>query len=203
MGKKLSNRRVRHLAEVIHSHYEQHIIIVKKMPAAYNSLYDDLHRSGQNLNHLLASLHAEAIHTLAARIGAKHALVDKFSINDLITKELIQRTKEAPHLQHAPFSPPSDGVKHASLGIEIRQVPKAERDIAVAAASIIARDAFLSGMEGLSEKYKICLPRGSYQVIDAGREFIRLHGSHALRDVAKLHFSLTDAVRASQTDMPF
>ena len=76
-------------------------------------------------------------------------------------------------------------------------MPKAERDIAVAAASVIARDAFLSGMEALSEKYEICLPRGAYQVIDAGREFIRLHGSHALGDVAKLHFSLTDAVRAS------
>ena len=75
-------------------------------------------------------------------------------------------------------------------------MPKAERDIAVAAASIIARDAFLNGMKVLSKKYEMCLPRGSYQVIDAGREFIRLHGSHALGDVAKLHFSLTDAVRA-------
>ncbi len=196
-GKKLSNRRVRHLAEVMRSRYEEHIVVVEKMPAAYNSLYDDLQRRGQNLNHLLASLHAEAIHTLAVRVGVKHVLVDRFSKNDLITQELIRCTKETPHLQHATPTPPSGGIfKHTALEMEIIQVPKAERDIAVAAASIIARDAFLNGMKVLSKKYEMCLPRGSYQVIDAGREFIRLHGSHALGDVAKLHFSLTDAVRA-------
>ena len=92
-GKKLSNRRVRHLAEVMRSRYEEHIVVVEKMPAAYNSLYDDLQRRGQNLNHLLASLHAEAIHTLAVRVGVKHVLVDRFSKNDLITQELIRCTR--------------------------------------------------------------------------------------------------------------
>jgi ribonuclease HIII len=56
-------------------------------------------------------------------------------------------------------------------------------------------------MDALSEKYKICLPRGAYQVINAGKKFIKLHGNQALGDVAKLHFSLTDAVRDSQTSM--
>ena len=183
-GKKLSNRRIHHLAEVMWSGYEQHIVVVEKKPTDYNSVYNDLRRCGQNLNHLLASLHAEAIHTLVNRVDAKHALVDKFSINDLITQQLIQRINNKPDRQHAP------------MGIEIIQVPKAERDIAVAAASIIARDAFLNGMEALSEKYKICLPRGAYQVVDAGKEFIRLHGSQELGEVAKLHFSLTDDIRA-------
>jgi ribonuclease HIII len=199
-GKKLSNRRVRHLAELMRSCYEQHIVVVEKMPTAYNPLYDALRRRGRNLNHLLASLHAEAIHTLSDRVGAKCALVDKFSKNDLITQELIQRTNDEPHPQHGTSSPFSSGLsKRTSLGMEIIQVPKAERDIAVAAASIIARDAFLSGIETLSEKYKIRLPRGAYQVVEAGREFVTLHGSEALGDVAKLHFSLTDAVCALKT----
>ena len=197
-GKTLSKRRVQHLAELIRCRYEQHIVVVEKMPTTYNSLYDDFRRRGQNLNHLLASLHAEAIHTLAARVGAKHVLVDRFSKNDLITSQLRERINDEPYPQHATSSSLSGGLSQRTpLGMEIIQVPKAERDIAVAAASIIARDAFLSGMEALSEKYKMRLPRGAYQVIDAGREFIRLHGSHALGDVAKLHFSLTDAVRAS------
>ena len=172
-GKKLSNRRIQHLAELMHNDYERHIVVVEKMPINYNALYNDLRRRGQNLNHLLASLHGEAIRTLAARVGAKYVLVDKFSKNDLITQQLKQE-------------------------IETIQVPKAERDIAVAAASIIARDTFLKRMEALSEKYEMRLPRGSYQVVDAGREFIRLHGSGALEDVAKLHFSLTDAVLRKQ-----
>ena len=184
-GKTLSNRRVRDLAELMHTRYERHIVVVERMPTAYNSLYNEFRRRGQNLNHFLASLHAEAIHTLATRIGAKHVLVDQFSKDDLITQQLHHQRKSGPRCISS----------SAPLGMKIIEVPKAERDIAVAAASIIARDAFLSGMETLSEEYGICLPRGSYQVVEAGREFVALHGNEALGDVAKLHFRLTDAVR--------
>ena len=188
-GKTLSNRRVQDLAELMHRQYERHVVVVKRMPEEYNPLYSEFRRRGQNLNHLLASLHAEAIHTLGTRVGAKHVLVDRFAKDDLITAQLRQRVNGGTRFRHVTSPDP--------LGLEIIQVPKAERDIAVAAASIIARDAFLKGMETLSEKYEICLPRGAYQVVEAGREFIRLHGSRALGDVAKLHFNLTDAVRAS------
>ena len=188
-GKRLSNRRIQDLAESMHCRYAEHIVVVERSPAEYNSLYATLRRRGQNLNHLLASLHAEAIQRLANRVGAKHALVDQFSKEDLITRQLRQRTNNAVPLQRSPTS--------TALEVEIKQVTKAERDIAVAAASIIARDAFLTGMDTLSEKYEIRLPRGAYQVVEAGREFVKLHGSDALGDVAKLHFNLTDAVRAS------
>ena len=186
-GKTLSNRRVRDLAELMRTRYEQHIVVVERMPNAYNSLYNEFRGRGQNLNHFLASLHAEAIHTLATRTDEKHVLVDRFSKDDLIT----------PQLHHPMNSGPRSISNSAPLGMKIIQIPKAERDIAVAAASIIARDAFLSGMEALSEEYGICLPRGSYQVIEAGREFVALHGNDALGDVAKLHFRLTDAVQIS------
>lgn len=188
-GKKLSNRRIQNLAELMRCRYAQHIAVVEKMPAKYNSLYAAFRRRGQNLNHLLASLHAEAIRTLANSVGAKHALVDQFSKDDLVKQQLNQRANNALLLQRSTAS--------AASGIEIRQVTKAERDIAVAAASIIARDAFLTGMDTLSEKYGMRLPRGAYQVVEAGREFVKLHGSAALGNVAKLHFNLTDAVRAS------
>ena len=188
-GKRLSNRRIQNLAASMHCRYPQHIVVVEKMPAEYNALYATLRRRGQNLNHLLASLHAEAIRTLAKRVGVKHALVDQFSKEDLITQHLSQRTDNALSLQR--------GAAATALGIEIKQVTKAERDIAVAAASIIARDAFLTGMDTLSETYQIRLPRGAYQVVEAGREFVKLHGRDALGEVAKLHFNLTDAVRAT------
>ena len=197
-GKTLSNRRIRDLAELMYHRYERHIVVVERMPKAYNSLYNDFRRRGQNLNHLLASLHAEAIHTLADRVGAKHALVDRFSKDDLITYQLHQRMKGKQRLPQDPSIQFQGGISRGiQLGIEMIQVPKAERDIAVAAASIIARDAFLKAMEILSEKYEICLPRGSYQVVEAGKEFVAMHGSSALGNVAKLHFSLTDVVRTS------
>ena len=187
-GKRLSNRRIQDLAASMRCCYAQHIVVVEKMPAAYNALYAAFRSRGQNLNHLLASLHAEAIRTLANSVGAKHALVDQFSKEDLITRQLLQGTNNVPPLQR--------GAVATALGIEIKQVTKAERDIAVAAASIIARDAFLTGMDTLSETYQIRLPRGAYQVVETGREFVKLHGSDALQNVAKLHFNLTDAVRA-------
>ena len=190
-GKTLSKRRIQSIAESIHNDYERHIVVVEKGPTEYNSLYATLRKRGQNLNHLLASLHAEAIHTLANRVDAKHALVDKFAKDHLIKQQLHQRAYISSPLRCEDASTP--------LGITLKQVTKAERDIAVAAASIVARDAFLTAMDSLSEKYGICLPRGAYQVVEAGKEFVRMHGNEALGEVAKLHFNLTDAVRASQT----
>lgn len=181
-GKTLSNRRIRKLAKRMRHRYEQYICVVEKMPPAYNSIYSGLDKRGQNLNHLLASLHAEAIQTLATRVGARYALVDRFDKNDLITPQLMQQENKTPSLQN--------------MEIEVLQIPKAERDIAVAAASVIARDVFLTGIETLSETYQVRLPRGSYRVTEAGREFVKLHGADALRKVAKLHFRLTDAVLA-------
>ena len=196
-GKTLSNRRIRDLAELMHTRYERHIVVVERMPNEYNSLYNEFRRQGQNLNHFLASLHAEAMHILATRVGAKHVLVDRFSKDDLITQQLRYRMNSGIQLQHRTPAPPQGRFSgRIPLEMEILQVPKAERDIAVAAASIIARDAFLNAMESLSEKYEICLPRGSYQVVDAGRKFVALYGNEALGHVAKLHFRLTDAVRA-------
>lgn len=188
-GKTLSNRRIRSIAELMRSDYEQHIIVVEKIPIEYNSLYDTLRSRGQNLNHLLASLHAEAIHTLANRVDAKHVLVDQFAKDDLITPQLMQRVNPVSSVRHR--------ISNKQLRMEVRQVTKGERDIAVAAASIIARDAFLTGMDTLSETYQITLPRGAYQVVEAGKAFVRMHGKNALGEVAKLHFNLTDAVCAS------
>ena len=177
-GKKISNPRVRKLADWMWKHYERHIAVSQKMPEDYNSFYEALKEHGQNLNTMLAKLHVKVIQTLANRVEAKNALVDKFASNDVITPQLTQQD------------------------IRIKQETKAERDIAVAAASVIARDAFLRGIEALSQKYELLLPRGSYQVTEAGKEFIKLHGTEALRNVAKLHFSLTDVVLNPESGRP-
>ncbi len=171
-GKKVSNPRVHKLADWMWKHYERHIVVSQKMPEEYNSLYEILKKRDQNLNTMLAKLHVKVIQTLANRMGAKHALVDKFANNDIITPQLAQQD------------------------IEIKQETKAERDIAVAAASVIARDAFLRGIESLSQEYEMQLPRGAYQVTEAGKEFVKKHGGKALRNVAKLHFRTTEAVLA-------
>lgn len=184
-GKTLSNQRVRKLATSLHEQYENRIVVVERMPAAYNQLYAEFRERGQNLNHLLASLHAEAMDTLATRVGATQVLVDKFAKSDILTPALRLR-KQAES---------ADQGGGAALEIQVQQVTKAERDIAVAAASIVARDAFLTAMDSLSETYRIRLPRGAYRVVDAGKAFVKQHGGDRLGEVAKLHFSLTPRVQ--------
>ncbi len=176
-GKKISNSRVRKLADWMWKHHEQHIVVSQKMPQEYNSLYETLKKRGQNLNTMLASLHIKVIQTLANRTSAKLALVDQFAKNDIVTTKFIT-------------------TKLMEGGINGKLETNAERDIAVAAASVIARDAFLKGIESLSQKYEMQLPRGAYQVTEAGKEFVKKHGGKALRNVAKLHFRTTGTVLA-------
>lgn len=169
-GKKISNSRIRKLAAWLRDNFENHINVIKKMPETYNSDYSEFRRQGKNLNSLLANMHAQVIEGLSNSTGSKHALVDKFSFHDQITPLL--RSQE----------------------LRFKQVTNAERDVAVAAASIIARDTFLTEIETLSKDYDIDLPRGAYQVKEAGRVFVRMHGKEALRKVAKLHFKTTKDV---------
>lgn len=168
-GKKISNKRICKLADWMWSNYEQHIEVAQKMPVKYNTQYDELTKLGENSSRILAELHIKVIETLTIRHDVKHALVDKFPYNDM-TRLLTQQD------------------------IDIKVETKAERDVAVAAASIIARDRFLKGIETLSNKYEFELPRGAFQVIDAGKEFVKLNGENSLVNVAKLHFRTTKSV---------
>lgn len=67
--------------------------------------------------------------------------------------------------------------------------------LAVACASIIARDAFLNYFDKLSEKYQFDFPKGAGSKVDVlGAEFVRTFGKEALNDVAKTHFANTDKI---------
>jgi ribonuclease HIII len=71
----------------------------------------------------------------------------------------------------------------------IEQRPRAESDIAVAAASIIAREAFITWLERKSKELGVRLGRGvSLGVKEAAKKLVDANGSEALRDVAKVHF---------------
>ena len=79
--------------------------------------------------------------------------------------------------------------------VTLIQKPRAEEEIAVAAASIVARAEFLRRLQDLSMRHGVLLPKGaSDAVITAGKEFVRRHGVEALGQVAKLHFRTTTSV---------
>jgi ribonuclease HIII len=79
--------------------------------------------------------------------------------------------------------------------IQLIQRPRAEEDLAVAAASILARAEFLLRLRRLSEEIGLALPKGASQAVEtAARAVVRKLGRDRLEGVAKLHFRTTQSV---------
>ena len=75
------------------------------------------------------------------------------------------------------------------------QRTKAESDLAVAAASILARAEFLLRLQRLSQELHITLPKGASPAVElAGRLVVKKYGQDRLSTVAKLHFKTTKQV---------
>ena len=178
-GKQLSDSQVKKLAHKMRENCADCISLVELGPAEYNRQYDTFRNNGQNLNNLLASLHSKVISDLLnEHRECRHVLVDRFAKEEVLATQLR---------------------RSLNLDIELVQMPKAESDVAVAAASIIARDAFLQRLEHLSRDYQIQLPKGAFQVIDTGKQFVERYGNEALHHVAKRHFRTTmDILGAEQ-----
>lgn len=165
-SKSLGDVEIHRIADKIKQSVPHHVVRIG--PAKYNEIYPQF----GNLNLLLAWGHATVIEALSAETGCKRALVDQFSKSPLVQNAL----------------------KRKKLIIEFEQRTKAESDPVVAAASILARDAFVRGIETLGKNYGITLPKGaSNQVIQTGVRLMREHGMQIFDAVAKKHFkTLTD-----------
>ncbi len=165
--KLISDKKIRELAIVIRDVCKNKYVELELSPQRYNSLYQGMKVEGKNLNHLLAWGHARVIEDMLNLMVAEYVVADQFADEKYIESRLMEKGRS----------------------ITLIQVHKAERNIAVAAASILARDRFLASLEALSETYHIVLPKGASQmVVAAGKEFVMEYGSDALSKVCKLHF---------------
>ena len=73
--------------------------------------------------------------------------------------------------------------------IELIQKHRAEEDLAVAAASILARDEFVTRLGRLEKEYGMAFPKGASAAVDAAaKEFVAKQGAENLPKVAKTHF---------------
>jgi ribonuclease HIII len=73
--------------------------------------------------------------------------------------------------------------------IKLEQRTKAESDLAVAAASILAREGFIDWLDRRSKILGIKLGRGvSAPIKEAARALVEKSGPEMLRQVAKVHF---------------
>ena len=138
-----------------------------------NEAYNRLHAKMGSVNALLAWGHARVIENLMAqRHRMNPAPVRAISDQFASSKGVVEKALMALGRQ-----------------IELVQKHQAEQDLAVAAASILARDEFVKRLGALGKACAMEFPKGAGSAVDAvAKEFVSKHGPDALAKVAKMHF---------------
>lgn len=169
-SKCLSDKKCRELASQIREICRGKCEEVEIPPERYNELYETFRSEGKNLNHLLAWGHARAVESLLERFSCTHAVADQFGDEQYIRSRLMEKGKQ----------------------LHLIQLPKGEQYLAVAAASILARDRFLARLDKFAQEYGFPFPKGaSDTVVSVGRQVIERKNPSELRKVAKLHHKTT------------
>lgn len=149
--------------------------IVSLDPYKYNCLnpkYD-------NMNFIKAYLHNSAINSILKKLG--DVKYDAILIDEFTPKE-----KYLEYLKN-----------DKALISNITLIPQGEKaNIAIAAASVLARVAFLRELKKLSNDYGIELLKGAGREVDrTAISFVKSHGLEGLKHVAKLKFANTDRIK--------
>jgi ribonuclease HIII len=173
-----SDAKIRALAESIRKDSLGIVETVLIGPAKYNGLYEKF----GNLNSLLGWGHARVIENLLAKKpDCPRSLSDQFADARVIERSLLSHGRK----------------------IDIVQRTKAESDVAVAAASILAREAFINWLEREGKKLGVRLERGvSAAVKEAAKKLVESKGPEALRQVAKVHFKTAHEIAPQAYAVP-
>ncbi len=168
-SKRVSDNRARDIAEQIKAGYSHSVVAIG--PERYNQLYERL----RNLNKILAWAHSRVIENILEEIPCSLAVTDQFGDKQFVLNALMKKGRD----------------------IKLIQKPRAEEDIAVAAASILARAEFIRRLGFLSRELGEELPKGSSpRSEETGLKLVRAHGPRILEKAAKIHFKLTKRIMA-------
>ena len=117
--------------------------------------------------------YARAIENILEHNHCEYALSDKFGDEKLIQSALMKNGRN----------------------IHLEQMCKAESDIAVAAASVLARATFVEKMQAMEATYGLKFQKGcSGLVKNVAAEFIAKYGKDRLKEVCKAHFKTYNEV---------
>ncbi|MET0261385.1 MAG: ribonuclease HIII [Rariglobus sp.] len=164
-SKKMTENKILELDHLIRN---THGVVVKVCFCGMQKYNELMARPRANLNLLLAWQHATALSQALAEKPVKWGLLDQFTEQPLVQRELAKKKVE---------------------NFELRMRTKAESDPVVAAASIVARAEFVRQMNQLSKQFGSKLQKGAGPLVRAqAHEIIQKFGVHALKDFAKLHF---------------
>lgn len=167
--KLLTDKKILALEDVIKNTVVEFSVLELK-PKFYNLRYEQVAAKGGKLNQLLGLGHIAALtQVLNKQPKCQGALIDQFTTSNAIVRELQGRFP----------------------GCHISQQPKAESDLAVAAASVLARAQFLHTMDTLALLAgEDALPKGgSALATEAARRIASRIGKAELRNFVKLHFA--------------
>jgi len=160
-SKKIQDTPCLKLAEKIRKLIPYHVVRIS--PLKYNELYEKF----GNLNLLLGWGHATVIESLLEKTSCDRVIIDQFAAEHVVENALKRKNKK----------------------VALTQRTKAEQDVVVAAASILARAAFLEGLGKLGESVHLILPKGaSKTTLEVGKKLVEKHGPEILNTLAKLHF---------------
>lgn len=168
-SKKLTDKKALALSGVIKEHCPHSVIAVG--PERYN----EMHAKMKNLNRMLEWGHAKAIENVLSLEGVetREVISDQFA-NPAGLKRVL-------------------GLKGLDVDLESRV--RAESDLAVAAASVLARAEFLRKLEKLGDEVGVPLMKGAGPGVDQlARNLVRQQGESVLARVAKVHFKTTEKV---------
>ena len=172
-SKLMSDAAIKRMGHEIKKHFVYHIVRIN--PPKYNQIYAEF----KNLNKLLAWGHATAIEQLHARSNCHNVIIDQFA------DEWVVET----------------ALKRKNLELHLTQRHRGEEDLVVAAASILARQAFLESLDQLSEQVGIILPKGCSAVIkQVGLSVLKQFGEEKLRSICKQHFKTLDLILGKQRE---
>ncbi|MGE0142483.1 MAG: ribonuclease HIII [Planctomycetota bacterium] len=168
-SKDLSEHRTRLLAGQIEALCDVECLVLE--PERYNPAWEKL----RNVNRILGEMHARVLASLMQRHPETQLLVvDRFGDPEFVTSRLATKVQSHP---------------------ELIVTPRAERNLAVAAASIVARVRFVDALAGCSDACGTDLPKGAGELVDrAAQRVFDIGGIPLLSKVAKMHFRTTKRI---------
>jgi len=169
-SKKITDDKIMKIAPKIAKKIKYKSIILK------NNEYNEKYNKNTNMNKIKSIMHNKVLYDLVQEVKKyDYIIVDQFAYEESYYNYL----KDINNIQR-----------------NITFLTKAEdKNLAVAAASIISRYLFLKEFDKLSDSIHIPLPKGAGNNVDKiGEEIVKKYGKDKLNDIAKVNFKNTDKI---------
>jgi ribonuclease HIII len=172
-SKTLNDQKIREIAPQIQELCPHSLVVLANQ--SYNEIYEKV----QNLNHILSWGHVRVLENVLSQVECPYALSDQFGNPTMIRTSLLSK----------------------GLEVVLLSRPRAEDNIAVAAASVLARYHFLTYLQEMRDRFKLKIPKGSSDMtLAAAQLLVRRYGPEILPLTVKMHFKLTQQLSMTPGD---